>query len=141
MESELNIKLYSIVIDCPDPRALAEFYARLTGWQLAFYTDEYAVIAPPGSAQGAYPGITFQLNPDYIPPVWPEAPGKQQQMEHLDFAVNDLEAAQRHALECGASKAPVQFSEDWMVMLDPVGHPFCLCNMKSVMESPGFGLR
>lgn len=141
MKSGLNIKFYSVVIDCSDPRALAEFYARLTGWQLAFVTDECAIIAPPGSAQGAYPGITFQLNPDYVPPVWPEAPDKQQQMEHLDFAVNDLEAALRHALECGASKASTQFSDSWTVMLDPAGHPFCLCDMKSVMNSPAFGLK
>lgn len=141
MESGLKIRLYSVVIDCPDPHALAEFYARLTGWQLAFATDECAVIAPPGCAQGEYPGITFQINAGYIPPVWPEVPGEQQQMEHLDFAVNDLEAAVLHALECGAAKAPAQFSDSWTVMIDPVGHPFCLCAMKPVMDSAAFGLK
>ena len=40
-----------------------------------------------GMSQGAYPGILFQRNPEYCPPVWPEEPGVQQQMAHLDFSV------------------------------------------------------
>ena len=61
-------------------------------------------------------------------------------MAHLDFAVNDLERAVEHAIQCGASVAAEQFSDDWRVMFDPAGHPFCLCQMKSVMESEHFGL-
>lgn len=33
----------------------------------------------------------FSAKSEYCPPVWPEEPGVQQQMAHLDFAVNDLE--------------------------------------------------
>ncbi|MDB7859986.1 VOC family protein, partial [Intestinimonas butyriciproducens] len=32
-------------------------------------------------------------------------------------------------------------SDAWRVMLDPAGHPFCLCQMKSMMESACFALR
>jgi hypothetical protein len=72
--------------------------------------------------------------------VWPEKPGAQQQMAHLDFAVNDLEQAVQYAIQCGATVAEDQFSADWKVMFDPAGHPFCLCSLKSVMDSPHFGL-
>ena len=65
----------------------------------------------------------------------------QQQMAHLDFAVNDLEKAVQHAVRCGAAVAEEQFSDAWRVMLDPAGHPFCLCQMKSMMESACFALR
>lgn len=75
-------------------------------------------------SQGAYPGILFQRNPEYCPPVWPEEPGVQQQMAHLDFAVNDLEEAVQHAINCGATMAAERFSEEWRVMFDPAGHPF-----------------
>lgn len=68
-------------------------------------------------SQGAYPGILFQRNPEYCPPVWPEEPGVQQQMAHLDFAVNDLEEAVQHAINCGATMAAEQFSEEWRVCL------------------------
>lgn len=140
MDNELKIKMYALTIDCKEPYKLAKFYADLLKWDIAFQNDEYVCIAAPGTNQGQYPGITFQRNPMYVQPVWPEEPGVQQQMAHLDFAVNDLEKAVQHAVKCGAKVADQQFSDDWRVMLDPVGHPFCLCPMKPVFESEHFGL-
>jgi predicted enzyme related to lactoylglutathione lyase len=140
MGNELKIKMSAITLDCEDPHELAEFYAALLKWEIPFYDEEYAVLAPPGTGQGAYPCITFQRNPAYKPPVWPEEPDAQQQMAHIDFAVNDLEKAVQYAIQCGAVVAAEQFSERWTVMLDPAGHPFCLCQMKHVFESPHFAL-
>ena len=141
MEDELKIKMYSFTMDCKDPYELAKFYAQLLGWEIPFHSEEYACIGARGTAQGGYPGITFQQNSEYEPPVWPERSGMQQQMAHLDFAVNDLEKAVQHAVRCGAAVAEEQFSDAWRVMLDPAGHPFCLCQMKSMMESACFALR
>lgn len=140
MDDNLTIKLYALTLDCTDPYALATFYAELLGWEIPYHDAEFACLGAPGAAQGAYPGIMFQRNPVYKPPVWPEEPDAQQQMAHLDLAVNDLEKAVRHAVHCGASVAEKQFSDDWRVMLDPAGHPFCLCPMKDVIESAGFAL-
>lgn len=140
MDNELKIKMYSFTLDCRVPRELAEFYAALLQWQIVYCDEEYACVAAPGTQQGAYPGITFQCNPGYEPPVWPEEQDAQQQMAHLDFAVNDTEKAVQHALGCGATIADAQFSDSWRVMLDPAGHPFCLCQMKSVIESTHFAL-
>lgn len=140
MDDKLKIKLYSFTVDCIDPYESAKFYAELLGWDIPFYDDDWACVGAPGTAQGAYPGITFQRNPAYKPPVWPEKPDAQQQMAHLDFAVNHLEEAVQHAIHCGASLAAEQFSDNWRVMLDPAGHPFCLCQMKPVFESAGFAL-
>jgi predicted enzyme related to lactoylglutathione lyase len=135
------IKMSAFTLDCKDHRLLAGFYAALMNWEIAFHDEDYAVAAPPGAAQGAYPGLTFQRNPDYEPPVWPEEAGAQQQMAHIDFAVDDLDKAVQHARKCGATVADRQFSDSWTVMLDPAGHPFCLCEMKRVFESPGFALQ
>lgn len=140
MDEKPKIKLYALTVDCKEPYALAQFYVALLGWEIPFYDEDWACVGAPGAAQGAYPGITFQRNPDYQPPVWPEQPGAQQQMAHLDFAVNDLEKAVAHAIACGATVAAEQFSNDWRVMLDPAGHPFCLCRMKELMESSQFAL-
>ena len=140
MDGKSQIKLYSFTVDCKDPHELAKFYAGLLQWDIPFYNEEWACVGAPGASQGAYPGITFQRNPEYRPPVWPDEPNAQQQMAHLDFAVNDLEKAVQHALACGAVLADQQFSDDWRVMLDPAGHPFCLCRMKPVFESPHFAL-
>ena len=32
-------RIGSVVLDCPDPRALADFYARLLGWPAASDVD------------------------------------------------------------------------------------------------------
>lgn len=140
MGEELKIKLYAVMLDCKEPHELAKFYAQLLGWEIPYYDQEWACVGAPGMEQGTYPGITFQRNADYQPPVWPNKPEAQQQMAHLDFAVNDVEGAAQHAIRCGATMAAEQLSDGWRVMLDPAGHPFCLCQMKVMMESAHFSL-
>jgi len=137
---DLKIKMYSFTLDSKDPKGLAEFYAALLQWDVLLLEEGWACVYAPGTNQGAYPSILFQPNPAYIPPVWPEEPDAQQQMAHMDFAVNDLEKAVQYAMQCGATIAEEQFSDHWRVMFDPAGHPFCLCKMKSIMESEHFGL-
>lgn len=139
--SEPRIKLSAFTLDCKDPYELAAFYAKLTGWDIAYHDDDYACLGAPVTPQCGYPGVTFQRNPDYVPPVWPEEQNAQQQMGHIDFAVDDLPQAVAHALSCGARKADKQYSDLWTVMLDPSGHPFCLCLLKDVMNGEGFALR
>lgn len=141
MTNELKIKMYAFTLDCPDPYELAKFYAALLKWEIAFSNEEYVCLGAPGMEQGQYPGITFQRNLEYTPPLWPQIAKAQQQMAHLDFAVNDVEKAVQHAINCGATLAKEQFSDHWTVMLDPAGHPFCLCKMKSLIESDHFSLQ
>lgn len=141
MDDGLKIKMYSFTVDCKDPHELAKFYAALLKWEFTNLDEEYACVYAPGTNQGSYPFILFQRNPEYIPPVWPDKPEAQQQMAHIDFVVNDLETAVEYAIHCGATIAEEQFSDQWRVMLDPAGHPFCLCQMKSVIESDHFALK
>lgn len=51
-------------------------------------------------------------------------------MVHLDFKVDDLEKAVEHAVKCGARIADTQYYETSTVLIDPAGHPFCLCAME-----------
>lgn len=141
MENELKIKVYSFTLDCTNPGELAGFYAKLLKWEIAFSQEDWACVCAPGTKQGGYPGILFQRNPDFVSPVWPEKPDAQQQMAHIDLAVNDMEKAVEYAVDCGATIAAEQFSSDWTVMFDPAGHPFCLCKMKSIIDSPDFALK
>ena len=57
----------SIIIDCPDPRALARFYSELLGAEIVQYDPERAELVPPGNSR---PLITFQLVEEYTPPRW-----------------------------------------------------------------------
>lgn len=115
-------ELVAFTIDTPDAGALARFYADLTGGEVTFEDATY------GYAQAALLGATFnfQTVADYSRPQWPGQDHPQQ--FHLDFRVSDLDSARAHAEGLGASLAPGQPGEGgWLVMLDPDGHPFCLC--------------
>ena len=48
-------------------------------------------------------------------------------MMHFDFQVDDLDAAVADAVALGAKLATHQPQEHVRVLLDPAGHPFCLC--------------
>ncbi len=112
-------------LDCPDPLALADFYAALTGGEVEelgdFPRDQVTwleMMTPWNSVIG------FQKIPHYEPPTWPEGPRPQQ--AHLDFLVADLAGAVHRAEELGARRAEYQPGETFVVLLDPAGHPFCL---------------
>jgi catechol 2,3-dioxygenase-like lactoylglutathione lyase family enzyme len=112
----------STVIDCPDPRALADFYSRLLGWPVAYDEDDWVVVTEIGSPMR----LAFQRVENYQPPVWPS--GERPQQSHIDTMVEDLDKAEEQVLRIGATKTEVQPSEDdnFRVYLDPAGHPFCL---------------
>ena len=70
--------------------------------------------------------LSFQLEADHVPPIWPQGPGDQQMQLHLDIRVEDLVAATGFAQSLGARVAEFQPQDDVRVLLDPAGHPFCL---------------
>lgn len=110
-------RLHSVVLDCPDPRALAGFYAELLGMPVVDDDPEWVDIEGDGRR------VSFQRASDLRPPRWPD-PAYPQQF-HLDVEVDEIEAAERQALALGAERLPGG-GERFRVYADPVGHPFCL---------------
>jgi hypothetical protein len=109
----------SIVIDCPDPGALAAFYGSMLDWKSELSPGWAEVRADYGQSIG------FQQVEDYTPPAWPAQEVPQQM--HLDVMVDDLDSAEAAVLELGATKHDHQPGTTFRVFLDPAGHPFCLC--------------
>jgi predicted enzyme related to lactoylglutathione lyase len=109
----------SIVIDCPDPKALATFYAALLDWKADISSDWADVRADYGQC------LSFQQVADYAPPQWPTQQAPQQM--HIDVIVDDLDTAEKAVLDLGATKHEHQPGTKFRVFLDPAGHPFCLC--------------
>ena len=109
----------SLVLDCPDARALGTFYAAMLDWKLEPSSGWADIRADYGQC------ISFQQVADYTPPDWP---GQQvpQQM-HLDVVVDDLDVAEKAVLDLGATKHDHQPGKSFRVFLDPAGHPFCIC--------------
>ena len=121
-------KLGTVVLDCPDPRRLADFYAALLGTPVdpEDCGEEWVGLTP---AAGVV-SLAFQRARQYTPPAWPDGPPQQL---HLDIRVADLTLGHRQAVALGAR--PLDPVEDplpgdergFRVYADPAGHPFCLC--------------
>ncbi|MGW8374644.1 VOC family protein [Streptomyces sp. ODS28] len=114
-----------VVLDCPDPQRLAEFYAGVLGWRIdpAESDSEWVEVAGPEGRR-----LAFQESPGFIPPQWPSLEHGQQL--HLDFDVpkDRWDEAENEVLALGAKLVQSETEEgDWRVYLDPAGHPFCLC--------------
>jgi len=114
---------WGVAIEAPDPGALATFYSALLGWPVVHATPDVAIVQPP------QPGVfvVCQRAEGYVAPTWPPADGSQRPMAHLDVQVGDLDEAAAEAVALGASLADHQPQDHVRVMLDPAGHPFCLC--------------
>jgi catechol 2,3-dioxygenase-like lactoylglutathione lyase family enzyme len=114
---------WGVAVEAPDPAALARFYAELLGWPIGYEEPGTSVLAAPGGSTF----LVMQQADGYEPPVWPPVDGRQRPMLHMDFQVGDLDAAVADALALGASLASAQPRDNVRVLIDPAGHPFCLC--------------
>ena len=112
------VTLMGVMLDCPDAKTLSHFYAELLGKPVTYEADGVAMIGE----DGAQP-LMFQQVERYTPVRWPD-PAFPQQV-HLDVTVQDVDAAERAALEIGATRLPGA-GVDWRVYADPAGKPFCL---------------
>jgi len=108
-------RLHHVILDCPEPEALAEFYSELLGLPVTYRSDDFVVVA----RDDATSGIAFQRAPDHRPPQWPDP--RYPQQVHLDVMVDDQDAAEGQVLALGAVALPGDH-----VYADPAGHPFCL---------------
>ncbi|MFE0177482.1 VOC family protein [Streptomyces sp. NPDC059002] len=114
-------KLGTVVLDCPDPLALAEFYAAVIGGTPSRGGDDWYDLEGHGGTT-----LAFQEAPGFVPPRWPSPDGSQQ--FHLDLTVDDMDAAEKQVLALGATVLEADDRDrSWRVYADPAGHPFCLC--------------
>jgi catechol 2,3-dioxygenase-like lactoylglutathione lyase family enzyme len=108
-------RLHHVVLDCPDPDALAAFYSALLGLPVTYRDTDWVVVA----ASDTSSGLAFQRAPNHVRPTWP-GPAVPQQI-HLDVMVEDTVAAGPRVIALGATKLDGQD-----VYADLAGHPFCL---------------
>jgi catechol 2,3-dioxygenase-like lactoylglutathione lyase family enzyme len=130
--------LRQTVLDCPDARALAEFYRQLLGLRYRagdeppagnvpdlLGTDWLVLLDGTGS-----PRLAFQQVPELPQATWPGGPHPQ--MLHLDLTVQtvpELEAQHARAMALGArllQDRSDDVDEPLRVYADLAGHPFCI---------------
>lgn len=122
-----SIRWTTVTIDAADAVAVAAFYSQLLGWPVTGRDgDEWIQLRDPAGGVG----LNIQAEAGYQPPTWPDRPGEQAKMLHLEVVVDDLEAAVAVALAAGGRVAPQQPPDRdpnrLRVVLDPAGHPLCL---------------
>lgn len=117
----LSVSRVEIGIDCVDPDQIAPFWAIATGYTIGDYDPDntYLDLRPPSDS---LPIIYFQR-------VTEEKVAKNR--VHLDLYTHDIEtAAQLLETKGGRRIGTLQTGSAggrWVVMCDPVGNEFCLC--------------
>ncbi len=115
-----------LTLDARDPRALAEFYGAVLGFEIDESSSDETWVQL-SSTTGMT--LAFQHSPNHRAPEWPSETDHLQ--AHFDFYVDDFDVAEPLLLDCGARKADHQpWPDSFRVYLDPAGHPFCLCRRR-----------
>ena len=106
-----------IVLDCTDPESLAPFWAEALGYRIQGARDPYVALVP---EVGDAPRFILQRVPE-------PRPGKNRM--HIDIKTTDMEADATRLEKIGASRlvSPPESGGDWIVMCDPEGNEFCVC--------------
>jgi hypothetical protein len=117
-----------VVLNCPQPRELAAFWAGLLGGAPVEWYPGWVTLEPPPHGQR----LSFQASPDR-PDEATVSGGPR--LVHFDIYVADLDAAHERVVAAGGVFDGEQYSPHpgaggepvaWRVYHDPVGHPFCL---------------
>ena len=117
-----------IVLDSPDPWALAHFWARLLGGTPVQWYPGWVTLEPaPHGQRLSFQGIRTREGQAAAPRAAP--------LVHFDVLVGDLAAAHERVIRSGATftgehvspkPGPTGEPVAWRVYRDPAGHPFCL---------------
>jgi hypothetical protein len=133
----MTARLSAVVLEAPEPHALAEFYAEVLETPISRVAkDEQGTVVWVDVGEPSGVRLSVQRAPGHERPAWPDPTSSMQ--IHLDILVDDIEAAERRALAAGAVRLPWGSAEEeeqrlrepgegnFRVYTDPAGHPFCL---------------
>ena len=110
---------FSVVIDCLDPKALAEFWAPVLGYRDAGWPhDSYVVLI--GDRGLDPPLLLLRRVPE---------PKHGKNPLHIDVYADDIESEAQRLVALGATRAGVPYEDHdarWIAMKVPEGNEFCV---------------
>ena len=108
-------KWYSLVIDCEDPAALADFWSKALEYPVVSSEDDEVVLA---KDEKTWPDLVFG--------TVPEGKGGKNRL-HIDLNPDDQRAEVDRLIELGAARIDIgQGDVPWVVLADPEGNEFCV---------------
>jgi Glyoxalase-like domain len=108
----------AIVLDTPDPRALATFWTEVSGWPIVDQGDNHAALARPDRI-----GPRLEL----IEVTDPKVAKNRVHLDVAPYATDDQAAEVSRIRGMGATPADVgQGEQTWVVLADPDGNEFCV---------------
>jgi Glyoxalase-like domain len=132
----MALRWYTIVIDCLDVAAQAEWWRDTLGWQKVYEAPDEVVIVPAHVTEelvGATPWE--QLGPGLVFVPVSEHKGAKNRL-HIDLAPHlsdDRDAEIARLIERGAKLVDVGQGESvtWTVLADPEGNEFCVLSSRA----------
>lgn len=114
-----------LVLDCAEPKELADFYAMLLNAEVHVGNERDSIEVV------GHRGVHLAIRRDhgYAPPSWPRPDDSQQAHLRILVAREDLDEAEREAVGLGARPPGAKNDEgvrDVRLCSDPAGHPFTL---------------
>ena len=111
---------FGLVLDCVDPVKLADFWAEALGYRKVAAEGNYVVLL---GAQAGHPKLLLQRVPEVK---------QTKNRMHLDIGVSAIEAEAARLEAIGARRsaaAPMtEHGTSWILMADPEGNEFCVCD-------------
>jgi predicted enzyme related to lactoylglutathione lyase len=109
-----------LVLDCADPEALASFWAAALGLERLGNAGPYVLLVSPTRV---LPKLLLQRV---------DEPKRVKNRMHLDIETPDVDAEVARLEAVGATRVEDQARREhgsrWIVMADPEGNEFCVCD-------------
>lgn len=109
------------VLDCSEPDRAARFWVGALGYRLYGAAANYRSLVPPNGESG--PKLILQGVAE---------PKTVKNRMHLDLHAADVDAEVARLLSLGATRASnriVEHGTNWVVLHDPDGNEFCVCQL------------
>jgi predicted enzyme related to lactoylglutathione lyase len=111
----VSTSIFTITIDCANPKLLATFWSELLDYKITFEEDDEVAIERSDEVR---PAVLFIRVPDKK---------TVKNRIHLDLNPDDQDAEVRRAKALGASEVDIgQKDVSWVVLADPEGNEFCI---------------
>jgi hypothetical protein len=131
----MALRWYTIVVDCHDVAAQAEWWRETLGWHKVYEADDEVVIVPAHVTENLIRATPWeQVGPGIVfVPV--SEPKQAKNRLHIDLAPHtsdDRDAEIARLIERGATLVDVGQGEavSWTVLGDPEGNEFCVLSAR-----------